>query len=151
MLTCLYVFGCVLQFAALGIWRTVVAMIGKFCISATFAIIYLYSVELFPTPVRYPQCCCPAVTFLLTDLLVIVLFFPERRYNLAFFSLVVTLQAQRKPVQFHVETSQNALPTKGASVAGKGAPSNGTALGRHQLLRNRSRNIFFFVVTSNHG
>ncbi|XP_022107240.1 organic cation transporter protein-like [Acanthaster planci] len=39
-------------FIPLGIWRTVVAMVGKFCISATFAIIYVYSVELFPTPIR---------------------------------------------------------------------------------------------------
>ncbi|XP_038077424.1 organic cation transporter protein-like [Patiria miniata] len=35
-----------------GIWRIVVAMIGKFCISATYAIIYVYTVEIFPTPVR---------------------------------------------------------------------------------------------------
>ncbi|XP_022107241.1 solute carrier family 22 member 13-like [Acanthaster planci] len=35
-----------------GTWRIVVAMVGKFCISATFGIIYLYSTELFPTPVR---------------------------------------------------------------------------------------------------
>ncbi|XP_038077426.1 organic cation transporter protein-like [Patiria miniata] len=35
-----------------GIWRIVVAMIGKFCISATFSIVYVYTVELFPTPVR---------------------------------------------------------------------------------------------------
>ncbi|XP_022093044.1 solute carrier family 22 member 13-like [Acanthaster planci] len=39
-------------FIPVGIWRTVVSMIGKFCISATFSIIYLYSTELFPTPVR---------------------------------------------------------------------------------------------------
>ena len=28
------------------------AMIGKFCISASFAIIYVFSAELFPTVVR---------------------------------------------------------------------------------------------------
>ncbi|XP_072021441.1 organic cation transporter protein-like [Amphiura filiformis] len=35
-----------------GIWLTVVAMIGKFCIAGTFSIIYVYTVELCPTPVR---------------------------------------------------------------------------------------------------
>ncbi|XP_022084587.1 solute carrier family 22 member 3-like [Acanthaster planci] len=39
-------------FIPLGIWRTVVSMAGKFCITATFSIIYLYVTELFPTPVR---------------------------------------------------------------------------------------------------
>ncbi|XP_071478126.1 organic cation transporter protein-like [Diadema antillarum] len=39
-------------FTPLGPWRTTVAMIGKFGISASFAIIYVYSAELFPTPVR---------------------------------------------------------------------------------------------------
>ncbi|XP_071801412.1 organic cation transporter protein-like [Asterias amurensis] len=39
-------------FMSVGIWRTAVAMLGKFCISATYSIIYLYSTELFPTPVR---------------------------------------------------------------------------------------------------
>ncbi|XP_038078074.1 solute carrier family 22 member 13-like [Patiria miniata] len=39
-------------FIPLGIWRTVVSMAGKFCISATYGIIYLYTTELFPTPVR---------------------------------------------------------------------------------------------------
>ncbi|XP_038078075.1 organic cation transporter protein-like [Patiria miniata] len=39
-------------FIPLGIWRTVVSMAGKFCISATFGTIYLYTAELFPTPIR---------------------------------------------------------------------------------------------------
>ncbi|XP_038076486.1 organic cation transporter protein-like [Patiria miniata] len=39
-------------FIPAGIWRTVVAMVGKFCISATFSIVYVYSTELFPTPIR---------------------------------------------------------------------------------------------------
>ncbi|XP_072182317.1 organic cation transporter protein-like [Diadema setosum] len=39
-------------FTPLGVWRTTVAMIGKFGISASFCIIYVYSAELFPTPVR---------------------------------------------------------------------------------------------------
>ena len=35
------------------VWATVtIAMIGKFLISMTFAIAYLYTAELFPTPVR---------------------------------------------------------------------------------------------------
>eukprot|EP00057_Strongylocentrotus_purpuratus_P028000 XP_011682474.1 PREDICTED: organic cation transporter protein [Strongylocentrotus purpuratus] len=38
-------------FLAIGAWRTTVAMIGKFGISASFAIVYIYSAELFPTPV----------------------------------------------------------------------------------------------------
>ena len=37
----------------MGVARTVIAMIGKFCISASFAIIYVVSGEIFPTPVRY--------------------------------------------------------------------------------------------------
>ncbi|XP_072178172.1 organic cation transporter protein-like [Diadema setosum] len=39
-------------FTPLGAWRTTVAMLGKFGIAASFAIIYVYSAELFPTPVR---------------------------------------------------------------------------------------------------
>ncbi|XP_038048035.1 organic cation transporter protein-like isoform X2 [Patiria miniata] len=35
-----------------GTWQTVVAMIGKFCVSASFAIVYIYSAELFPTSLR---------------------------------------------------------------------------------------------------
>ena len=35
-----------------GTVLTAVAMIGKFCITATFAIIYMYSAEIFPTVVR---------------------------------------------------------------------------------------------------
>ena len=30
----------------------VMAMIGKFAISASFAIVYIYTAELYPTPVR---------------------------------------------------------------------------------------------------
>ncbi|XP_072014083.1 organic cation transporter protein-like [Amphiura filiformis] len=36
----------------LGVYRTTVAMIGKFGLSAAFSIIYIYSAELFPTVVR---------------------------------------------------------------------------------------------------
>ncbi|PIK50849.1 putative organic cation transporter protein-like [Apostichopus japonicus] len=35
-----------------GPWKTTVAMIGKFGISASFALIYIYSAEVLPTPVR---------------------------------------------------------------------------------------------------
>ncbi|XP_071800669.1 organic cation transporter protein-like isoform X2 [Asterias amurensis] len=35
-----------------GIWQTVVAMIGKFCVAASFSIVYIYSAEIFPTPLR---------------------------------------------------------------------------------------------------
>ena len=44
--------GGLLCITAVGIWRTVVSMAGKFCISASFSIVYLYSTELFPTPIR---------------------------------------------------------------------------------------------------
>ena len=36
----------------MGITRTVIAMVGKFGIAASFAIIYVLSGEIFPTPVR---------------------------------------------------------------------------------------------------
>ncbi|KAJ8025317.1 Organic cation transporter protein [Holothuria leucospilota] len=39
-------------FLPLGAWRTTVAMVGKFGISASFALVYIYSAEVFPTPVR---------------------------------------------------------------------------------------------------
>ncbi|XP_072019159.1 organic cation transporter protein-like [Amphiura filiformis] len=39
-------------FIPLGVWRTTVAMIGKFCIAASFAITYVFAAELYPTPVR---------------------------------------------------------------------------------------------------
>lgn len=35
-----------------GTARTAIAMTGRFCITATFGIIYVYSGEIFPTPVR---------------------------------------------------------------------------------------------------
>ncbi|XP_041461643.1 organic cation transporter protein-like [Lytechinus variegatus] len=35
-----------------GVWNTVVALIGKSAISASYAIVYVYSAECFPTPVR---------------------------------------------------------------------------------------------------
>ncbi|XP_072020844.1 organic cation transporter protein-like [Amphiura filiformis] len=54
---CIYMVGggmaCIL--AALlppGVGRTVVAMIGKFGITASFSVVYIFSGELFPTPVR---------------------------------------------------------------------------------------------------
>jgi hypothetical protein len=34
------------------------AMTGKFLIAAAFAIAYLFTAELFPTPVRYPNTVC---------------------------------------------------------------------------------------------
>ncbi|XP_038059997.1 organic cation transporter protein-like [Patiria miniata] len=39
-------------FLELGITRTIIAMIGKFCIAGSFAIIYVVSGEIYPTPVR---------------------------------------------------------------------------------------------------
>ncbi|XP_022110873.1 organic cation transporter protein-like [Acanthaster planci] len=39
-------------FLEMGVARTIIAMVGKFCISASFAIIYVVSGEIFPTPVR---------------------------------------------------------------------------------------------------
>ncbi|XP_022106113.1 organic cation transporter protein-like [Acanthaster planci] len=39
-------------FIAPGVARATVAMIGKFAISGSFNIIYIYSAELYPTPVR---------------------------------------------------------------------------------------------------
>ncbi|XP_072020812.1 organic cation transporter protein-like [Amphiura filiformis] len=36
----------------IGVGRTVVAMVGKFGISSSFGIIYIYAAECFPTPVR---------------------------------------------------------------------------------------------------
>ena len=36
----------------LNVIAIVLAMVGKFCISASFAIIYVFSAELFPTVVR---------------------------------------------------------------------------------------------------
>ncbi|XP_022084723.1 solute carrier family 22 member 13-like isoform X2 [Acanthaster planci] len=45
--------GCIATvFIPLGIWRTVVAMIAKFGVAASYGILYLYTSELFPTPVR---------------------------------------------------------------------------------------------------
>ncbi|XP_071956980.1 organic cation transporter protein-like [Antedon mediterranea] len=35
-----------------GVWRTTVSLIGKFGIAASFAIIYIFAAELYPTPVR---------------------------------------------------------------------------------------------------
>ncbi|XP_033115530.1 organic cation transporter protein-like [Anneissia japonica] len=35
-----------------GVFRVAVAMAGKFAITAAFSIVYIYSAELFPTPVR---------------------------------------------------------------------------------------------------
>ncbi|KAJ8029170.1 Solute carrier family 22 member 15 [Holothuria leucospilota] len=37
---------------ALGNWRVAAGMLGKFCISTSFAVIYIYAAEIFPTPVR---------------------------------------------------------------------------------------------------
>ncbi|XP_022110872.1 organic cation transporter protein-like [Acanthaster planci] len=39
-------------FLEMGVARTVIAMIGKFCIAGSFAIIYVVSGEIYPTPVR---------------------------------------------------------------------------------------------------
>ncbi|XP_072020604.1 organic cation transporter protein-like isoform X2 [Amphiura filiformis] len=36
----------------LGAWRITVAMIGKFSLSASYGVVYIYAAELFPTPVR---------------------------------------------------------------------------------------------------
>ena len=44
-----------LSLLAPGPWQTTVAMLGKFGITASFAIIYVFSAELFPTPVRYKR------------------------------------------------------------------------------------------------
>ena len=40
-------------YIALGATLTTVAMIGKFGISASFAILVLYTAELYPTRIRY--------------------------------------------------------------------------------------------------
>ncbi|XP_033635412.1 organic cation transporter protein-like [Asterias rubens] len=39
-------------FMDMGTARTIIAMIGKFCIAASFAIIFVVSGEIYPTPVR---------------------------------------------------------------------------------------------------
>ncbi|PIK54706.1 putative organic cation transporter protein-like [Apostichopus japonicus] len=36
----------------IGPWKTTVAMIGKFGVSASFALVYIYAAEVFPTPLR---------------------------------------------------------------------------------------------------
>ena len=38
---------------AAGAWQTAVAMVGKFCVAASFSIVYIYSAEIFPTSLRY--------------------------------------------------------------------------------------------------
>ena len=38
--------------SAAGIGRVVMATIGKFGITASFSIIYIYTAELYPTPLR---------------------------------------------------------------------------------------------------
>lgn len=35
--------------------RVIMALIGKFAVAGSFAVIYLYTAELFPTQVRYVQ------------------------------------------------------------------------------------------------
>ena len=39
-------------FAAKGAGRTIVGMIGKFAITASFTLVYIYTAELYATPVR---------------------------------------------------------------------------------------------------
>ncbi|PIK43918.1 putative organic cation transporter protein-like [Apostichopus japonicus] len=44
---------CVLMpFTPLGVIRTCIAMVGKFGVSASFALVYVWAVEIFPTPLR---------------------------------------------------------------------------------------------------
>ncbi|XP_072021064.1 organic cation transporter protein-like [Amphiura filiformis] len=35
-----------------GVGRTIVAMIGKFAVTASFSVVYIFSAEIYPTPVR---------------------------------------------------------------------------------------------------
>lgn len=39
-------------FLPLGVWKTGIAMIGKFGISASFSLVYIYAAEVIPTPLR---------------------------------------------------------------------------------------------------
>lgn len=39
-----------------GTVKLVMALVGKFAVAGSFAIIYLFSAELFPTTVRYGIC-----------------------------------------------------------------------------------------------
>ncbi|PIK39895.1 putative solute carrier family 22 member 5 isoform X2 [Apostichopus japonicus] len=42
----------ILMMIALGVIRTCIAMVGKFGVSASFALVYVWAVEIFPTPLR---------------------------------------------------------------------------------------------------
>lgn len=42
-------------FTDLSIIRTVLAMVGKFGITASLSIVYIYSAEVFPTVIRYAR------------------------------------------------------------------------------------------------
>ncbi|XP_071955116.1 organic cation transporter protein-like [Antedon mediterranea] len=45
--------GCILTlWTPIGTWTITTAMIGKFCLSFAFSALYVFSAELFPTPVR---------------------------------------------------------------------------------------------------
>lgn len=39
-------------FLPLGVWKTGIAMVGKFGISASFSLVYIYAAEVIPTPLR---------------------------------------------------------------------------------------------------
>ena len=47
-----YIFGGCIHAGSNGTVKLVMALVGKFAVAGSFAIIYLFSAELFPTTVR---------------------------------------------------------------------------------------------------
>lgn len=50
------IFGGCIHAGSNGTVKLVMALVGKFAVAGSFAIIYLFSAELFPTIVRYGIC-----------------------------------------------------------------------------------------------